>query len=95
MIGSPLPLNLNPYLNCLRIEGLPKYAKHGDISLYFNQTIGVNPKQLFIKPSIGIAYIEFKNQFDCQLALTRNETYIHFIHKPIKHHINRHINHHI
>ena len=45
MIGSPLPLNLNPYLNCLRIEGLPKYAKHGDISLYFNQTIGVNPKQ--------------------------------------------------
>ena len=84
MIGSPLPQNLNPYLNCLRMEGISSYFKYKDIFKFFDQTLGITPKQLILKDKLGIAYIEFKNQFQCQLALTKHETYIYFKNKKNK-----------
>eukprot|EP00483_Globobulimina_turgida_P000700 UN00700 len=76
LCGTPLSLNLNPYLNCLRINGIPSNCKHSDIISFFAESINVYPKQLQIKATLNVAYAEFKTQFECQLALTRNDTYM-------------------
>eukprot|EP01084_Bolivina_argentea_P127337 225219_1 len=74
--GCALPHNLNPYLNCLRMDGVPNATKTEDIFTFFDDSLGIIPKQLYIKHALNIVYIEFNTQFDCQLALTRNQSYI-------------------
>eukprot|EP01084_Bolivina_argentea_P311835 539820_1 len=67
-------INFNPYLRCLRIENMPPNCKYKDIISFFSDTIYICPKQLYIQKNI--AYAEFNSTFDCQMALTRHQTYL-------------------